>query len=170
MYMGIYGGTFPMQCRVREIRHILILNYDVCFTLNGAKLRYISKDRINFPQSFDEKYWWIHAEITKIWRLQKIKSIMTDIDHRWSKSVIQGDGKPSGWCKVVIRFLRAMYFRHTLNLRPQKPHIFIIYFIVQFIQLSRYSQTFSSSLNYDTTWQLDTDRALVICLTWSTQR
>ena len=87
-----------------EIRHIVILNYDICFTLNGAKLAYISIDIINFQQSFDEKYWWIHAEITKIWRLQKLNSIMTDIDHRRSKSVIQGDGKPSGWCKVVILF------------------------------------------------------------------
>ena len=52
-----------------EIRHIVILNYDICFTLNGAKLAYISIDIINFQQSFDEKYWWIHAEITKIWRL-----------------------------------------------------------------------------------------------------
>ena len=85
-----------------EIRHILILNYDICFTLNGAKLRYIFIDRTNFRQSFDEKYWWIHEEITKIWRLQKIKSIMTDIDHQWSKSVMyrvmenrQGDAKSS---------------------------------------------------------------------------
>ena len=39
-----------------EIRHILILNYDICFSLNGAKLRYISIDEINFRRSFDEKY------------------------------------------------------------------------------------------------------------------
>ena len=47
-----------------EIRHTLILNYYICFTLNGAKLWYISIDRINFRQSFDEKYWRIHWEIT----------------------------------------------------------------------------------------------------------
>ena len=153
-----------------EIRHTLILNDYICFTLNGAKLWYISIDRINFRQSFDEKYWRIHAEITKIWRLQKIKSITTHIDHRWSKSVIQGDGKPSGWCKVVIRFFWGDVFPSYFKFTTAKTQIFIIYHIVRFIQLARYSQTLFSYLNHDTTWQLEIDRALVICLTWSTQR
>ena len=39
-----------------EIRHILILNYDICFSLNGAKLRNVSIDEINFRQLLKNIY------------------------------------------------------------------------------------------------------------------
>ena len=152
-----------------EIRHILIINYDICFTLNGAKLWYISIDRINFKTIV----WW-----KILMNLCKNNENMT-----FTKNKIDYDGyrspmiqiRHTGWWKTV----RVMQSRHTIFGGDVFPSYFEFtttknsYFYHELYSVIHTTcalfQDAFLSLNYDTTWQLETDRTLVICLTWSTQ-